>query len=55
MTCQEVCAFEEYSEGRDDERADVVAWLRQQKWTTRVLDRIADAIESGDHLGASDE
>ena len=44
-----------YYSARADERADVVAWLRRQKWTTRVLDRIADAIESGDHLGAADE
>lgn len=55
MTCQEVCAFEEYSEGRDDERAEIVAWIRQQKWTTRVPGRIADAIESGQHLRDDDE
>ena len=44
-----------YYSARADERADVVAWLRRQKWTTRVLDRIADAIESGEHLRGDDE
>ena len=44
-----------YYSARADERADVVAWLRKQKWTTRVLDRIADAIESGEHLRGDDE
>ena len=44
-----------YYAAREAERDDVVAWLRRQKWTTRVLERIADAIESGDHIGAADE
>ena len=44
-----------YYSARADERADVVACIRKQKWTTRVLDRIADAIESGEHLRGDDE
>lgn len=33
------------------ERAAIVAWLRDQRsWTTRVLDKVADAIEQGAYL-----
>lgn len=41
--------------GRHQERRAVVAWLREQQWTTRVLDIVAGAIERGEHLGAADE
>lgn len=39
------------SQGATAERASIVNWLRSNRsWTTRVLDRVADAIERGEHL-----
>ena len=40
--------------GARHERDLIVGWLRTQRhWTTRVLDKIADQIERGDHLEGS--
>lgn len=37
--------------GAAEERKAIINWLRNDRsWTTRVLDRVADAIESGEHL-----
>ena len=42
--------------GAFEERKAIIKWLRNEKsWTTRVLDRVADAIERGEPLEADDE
>ena len=39
-----------YAQGRADERADVVAWLRGTSWADAL---IADIIERGEHVDAA--
>jgi hypothetical protein len=52
MSHEEPDAFEEYSEGRDDERAEIVAWMRR---LYPDLWRIADCIAEGNHWIPDDE
>ena len=54
MSREEPDAFEEYSEGRDDERAEIVAWLREKR-TFISIERLASEIERGEHLRGDDE
>ena len=54
MSREEPDAFEDYSEGRDDERAEIVAWLRGLAIGNTSVDAAyiyaAGGIESGEHL-----
>ena len=47
----------DYERGREDERAAIVAWLRepQGESVTPWCELLADFIERGDHLGGDDE
>ena len=47
----------DYERGREDERAAIVAWLRepQDESVTPWCELLADSIERGDHLGGDDE
>lgn len=66
MSREEPDAFEEYSEGRDDERAEIVAWLRSEAcftwlrrntdgFTVGQADDLSVAISDGEHLRGDDE
>ena len=58
MSHEEPDAFEEYSEGRDDERAEIVAWLRSNDVADIDPDLtliFAGCIERGEHLRGDDE
>ncbi len=53
--CTSPACIASFEAGRDQERAAIVAWLRdedRQDWATRYM---VAALERGEHLGASDE